>query len=990
MLFWSLDSPNTSENKTFKRWPWFTLLVLSLSLLLFVIFPSNYLNTSEKRIHSAQRQLLCYYLEHPHLLFPQQKRYLLPPHVRSYSSQLTKIIENYRRNPRTRRRIEKLLHGDGWSTPFYLKKRHFRDQKECLEYAASQQLLEDISKTRIQVRLAQSNPSQLTTEKKRLATLIAQLEKIRFTHLHYKWGLIPAQRQFLPLLTSFFLQNSSFFLVWQLLLFWLIGGVLERRWGTPRWALISLGTTLIGGLLTWWILPEHGLPILGMGLALSGLMGLWLALYDLSDIYIAIGLPFTRFQFIFPTPAVILWASWFLLELYSHIILMKYSLLSLAPIAANFTLFLLATLTLRLTGLLKNALDYEEDLLFDKPTLRPLRIPSRNSEHLHKKLEEAQKAVQKGANKEAVALYRSLLQKGKHPYTHHQAFFNACRNARIIPEANEFIKAIRAAAQEQNFTKVKELYQNFLEHHEKKPLSDRSRFDLASDLKRASLYSDALIQSYKIVKKGVDQPFFIQAFLLWADAFLTKLDEDGQAHNANKLFHIQHEFQHAKEALHLYPEYREKLQTLEERLDKLLAQHDGNVQPDEIGDFIIEEKQTSSDKNELFEALSNIGKEKQESWDDLPDLQTKKIEGEDVAEILGIDFESWSSEWELEVDQNVIQGEAIDELPSDKSTSEVPKIVASPDLLEDLMAEPWQMEAGLQEAVEQENVLMLTDELLPEEDPYLGQLEPIVGQLLDDIAPQQPTPSDSIEPHFEDVEGWSDEWDAFVADSLFGGGSNFTPSQIDPLTLQKTALEETDRIVAQPDMLEDLLAQPWEMENRLQNAVEQQQAIILEKGELDGELDLVLGVLIEDSSMYDNPIEGYHTNTTADYATISSYLSTNHNLQNNADIPTSSLPTELPLQNHSHHLDLSQTNQRQELTTMELSSPLTPTDLRNLLPQEESDIVDELATTADLQPSHSTIRDFKTSSSTEDHLAFSETLSDTPPLSTEEKTHKKS
>ena len=970
MLFWSLDSLENLEEKTsIKNWSWFTLLILLVSASFFY-WHSNGLKNKQNSIDKAQKTFYCYYVKHHYLHIPTNKRVLLTSFLRKYNNKIELIVDTYNRDIRIRKRIDKLLHGDDWSSPVYLQSPKSDDKVKCLEGTQDKNLIKNISKTKIYIELAKSGKAKIAREQKSLNKRIASLEKAQALHPHYRWGQIPAKHRLLPLLSSLFMYGSLFILIWQLVIFWFVGGVLERRLGGFLLLILFLVSGILGNVFSWYFLPEMNVPLLGAAFSLSGMMGIWLVLYHFSNIRLVVGLPFTSLQYRFPFPAIIFLISWFLLEFYTHLLFLKESLNVLIPVGLNFIIFVVIAFILRALNLLRNV--GEEELQFTAPIIKKSRSQAKNLESPTKKrLEEAKQATQKGLHKRAVEIYREITQKGKHPFSTYYALMTACRNAKIIPESNEFLQTIHVATQESVYTKTQEYYQNFIEHYDAKPMSARSRLNLANDLKRAQLQKEALTQSYEIVKKGTDNPFYIQAFLLWSEVLLDEIESKKTSHDKEKLLNISRELQAANHDLHLYPEYKESLDKTEKRIQKLLPEDFEIPNYLEINHSIAIKETHSIAEEELFAALDNIGKE--HSWDNLPGINSKKISESMESNIFGADFETWSGEWELNVDQYVIRQPSEDDIPIIKGLPEVERIVATTDLLENLMSQPWKMEENLQDAVIQENVLTLSEEFVEEYDPYLGQLEPVIGTLIEEPPESQPlTPShqkmpvhSQLYPHVNnenlsfDVDDWSDEWDLLIGETQHASQENLQAYQEQEfIDLQKPRnvdrFEQMDRIVTSPDMLLDLMSEPWKMENSLQHAVAKEQATVLEHHQFDEELDLVLGVLIEDEHSYNSYKSSAYNTIKTSLSTKNSTLTASYPTTQTTGYPRNPTATYQSIKNRRStnsfsemprkidaHLAISQQPYmnplRQELTTMELSSPLAPTDLNALLPNESND-----------------------------------------------------
>ena len=912
MILWPLD-PSEQENSKLpiSRWPWLTI-VLVLVVVASFFWNQSALQKNKQAIQSAQEKTSCYYLQHDHLQLPKYKQHLFPKALQEHAKKIALLEASYRNNAAERKKAQRWLHGDRWSSANTLTFKVEWDDKpsqvSCFRYARSQGLFERSHQKRIYLKLAQLENKELQEQRQDFKALINALQAKRQQLPVFRFGMVSAERRAQTIFTALFFQNDVVLLLWQVLLLVWLGATFERRWGSP----FFFGAFLLSGVLAhgllWALLPESARLIVGMGGALAFLAGVWLVRYGLGEARFHIGLPATRLKQAFSLPAILVFVLWLALFVFS----------TLQSALAEPLLFVPQTVCLVLgvsfgallqkqaedSPLLDDILEFAEPAQVYKPIKSP-RQKEETTEHL---MHKAQQLVSKGSHREAVNVYRQALKSGKAPFVLYRGFLSACTNARVIPFVEEYLQAIHAASFEKMFDKVRDFYQQYQAHHSDTHIAPRQRLALANDLKRAELLEEAAAQAGRIAEKGPQNPFFMQSLLLQAECMLKLIEEGSLNHlspTQNKeVVEVVLQLYGANEYLQLYPEYAGKLKETQAKAEELL------------GDFvtqIVEAKSRvalpaySEDKakgvdsqenaQELFEALSNLGKDAASfTWADMPAIRETNLEEDPLM----FDFETWSDEWDIHVDGLVSATyEAVGEPEplSRDSLHQAERIVASPDMLEDLMAQPWKMESQLEDAVQNENVMLLTEELVDEHDPELGMLAPIVGTLIEE-APEPIRPSappvemyDVAEPGEQgeggfDFDGWSGEWDQLIEEAQAVSQEALTAIDEEPIV---GTLLPSDHVVTSPGMLEDLMAQPWKMESQLYEAIDNEQATVLAPEEYEGDMDLVLGVLLEDPSEYETSLRKKHSSV-------------------------------------NHHLDIGAGNGRKDLTTLELDQPIKAAD----------------------------------------------------------------
>lgn len=91
-----------------------------------------------------------------------------------------------------------------------------------------------------------------------------------------QFGFVPRYHDPLTILTSFFLHISLFSLFFNMLLLFIVGPILEERWGEYFLILIYLGGGIFGSLIHWMFNPLSDISTVGGGSAVAVLMGVFI------------------------------------------------------------------------------------------------------------------------------------------------------------------------------------------------------------------------------------------------------------------------------------------------------------------------------------------------------------------------------------------------------------------------------------------------------------------------------------------------------------------------------------------------------------------------------------------------------------------------------------------------------------------------------------------------------------------------------------------
>ena len=130
------------------------------------------------------------------------------------------------------------------------------------------------------------------------------------------YGLVPAEKSPITFITNMFLHGGVGHLVGNMVFLFLFGFSLERVLGSATYFITYMVTGLGGGFLHVFVNDGSYIPVIGASGAVSGLMGTYLAIYQLRKIKF-----FYNFLFYFGTftaPALLVLPAWIGLELYGY------------------------------------------------------------------------------------------------------------------------------------------------------------------------------------------------------------------------------------------------------------------------------------------------------------------------------------------------------------------------------------------------------------------------------------------------------------------------------------------------------------------------------------------------------------------------------------------------------------------------------------------------------------------------------------------------
>jgi membrane associated rhomboid family serine protease len=133
----------------------------------------------------------------------------------------------------------------------------------------------------------------------------------------FTFGLVPAEFNWITVITAMFVHGGWIHLGGNLLSLWIFGDNIEDRMGHARYLIFYLLAGVAGNLAQVAAIPNSTVPLVGASGAIAGVMGAYLVLFPYSRILVLI------FLFVFvdvvEIPAVFFLAFWFFMQLISGV-----------------------------------------------------------------------------------------------------------------------------------------------------------------------------------------------------------------------------------------------------------------------------------------------------------------------------------------------------------------------------------------------------------------------------------------------------------------------------------------------------------------------------------------------------------------------------------------------------------------------------------------------------------------------------------------------
>lgn len=162
---------------------------------------------------------------------------------------------------------------------------------------------------------APEDPARLQAEQNRFDVLVEEYFTGIDDSLLSRYGLVPAEFKTSQLVTYQFLHVGWLHLIFNLLIFFVVGPFVEDVWGRPVFAAFYLSAGAVAGGMFAIRYPDLQMPLVGASGAIAGVMGAFLVRYFRSKIrfLIWLGVPIGPFG----APAWIIFPMWFAIQLFS-------------------------------------------------------------------------------------------------------------------------------------------------------------------------------------------------------------------------------------------------------------------------------------------------------------------------------------------------------------------------------------------------------------------------------------------------------------------------------------------------------------------------------------------------------------------------------------------------------------------------------------------------------------------------------------------------
>jgi len=131
------------------------------------------------------------------------------------------------------------------------------------------------------------------------------------------YGFIPGQFSWLCVFTSMFLHGGLVHVAGNLLSLWIFGENVEDRMGHGRFLLFYLLAGFVAALAHWWTMRASGIPVVGAGGAVAGVVGAYFVLFPRSRVLVLVFL--VIFVDVVEIPATLLLAVWLFTQLLSGV-----------------------------------------------------------------------------------------------------------------------------------------------------------------------------------------------------------------------------------------------------------------------------------------------------------------------------------------------------------------------------------------------------------------------------------------------------------------------------------------------------------------------------------------------------------------------------------------------------------------------------------------------------------------------------------------------
>jgi membrane associated rhomboid family serine protease len=136
-------------------------------------------------------------------------------------------------------------------------------------------------------------------------------------NLYFRFGLVPGELAWAPLVTSLFLHSGWLHLAGNLLALWIFGENVEDRMGHGRFLAFYVLCGVAGALAGSWAHPDLLVPIVGPGAAIAGVIAAYFAMFPRSRLLVL--LPLVVVIDVIEMPAVVFAAFWAVMQLAGNV-----------------------------------------------------------------------------------------------------------------------------------------------------------------------------------------------------------------------------------------------------------------------------------------------------------------------------------------------------------------------------------------------------------------------------------------------------------------------------------------------------------------------------------------------------------------------------------------------------------------------------------------------------------------------------------------------
>jgi len=133
----------------------------------------------------------------------------------------------------------------------------------------------------------------------------------------YIYGVVPAQFNWLSVLTSMFLHGGWLHFLGNMLYLWIFGDNVEDRLGHGRFVLFYVFCGGVAALAHVYMNPASNIPTIGASGAIAGVMGAYFVLYPHSRVLALV--PLFIIWEIIEVPAILFLGIWFLMQFFSGV-----------------------------------------------------------------------------------------------------------------------------------------------------------------------------------------------------------------------------------------------------------------------------------------------------------------------------------------------------------------------------------------------------------------------------------------------------------------------------------------------------------------------------------------------------------------------------------------------------------------------------------------------------------------------------------------------